>query len=85
MVYLIAVLLVLILFAVLSERGHIMEDFTKLNASIAKLQADVTSLIAATKPVPPVSQQPAIDAAQSAVDALDATVVAAMPNPPVTP
>lgn len=43
-----------------------------LNAAVAKLQTDVTALIAATKPV---DLAPVI----TAVNALDATVVAATP------
>jgi len=54
-------------------------NFANLNASIAKLDADVQTLIAK----PPVDVQPAIDAAQAAVDAIDANVVAA--TTPSTP
>jgi len=52
------------------------EDFSKLTASITKLQEDVAKLLASQPP----SQQPAVDAAQAAVDAVDATVVAATPT-----
>jgi cell division protein FtsB len=57
-----------------------MADFSKLNASVAKLQTDVAALLAAQPNV-----QPQIDAAQAAVDQIDATVVAATPTTPPTP
>lgn len=55
------------------------ENFTALNASIAKLQTDVGILIASKSQ----SNQAAIDAAQAAVDSVDAAVVAATPPPTV--
>ena len=68
-------------FGVVSEerslRRKLMEDFTALNAAIAKLQADVNTLIAAKTQ----NNQAAIDAATAAVNAVDATVLAATPQP----
>lgn len=53
----------------------IMAQIDDLNAAVAKLQADVSTLIAATPP--------AVDltATIAAVNAVDATVVAATPAP----
>ena len=51
-----------------------MAQIDDLNAAVAKLQADVTALIAATAPV---NLAPTI----AAVQAVDATVVAATPAP----
>ena len=51
-----------------------MADTSKLTAEVAKLQADVNSLLASSA-----NDQPAIDAATAAVAALDASVVAATP------
>ena len=59
-------------------RRKLMEDFTALNAAIAKLQADVNTLIAAKTQ----NNQAAIDAATTAVNAVDATVLAATPPQP---
>ena len=53
-----------------------MEDFTALNAAIAKLQTDVNALIAAKEQ----NNQAAIDSATAAVNAVDAAVVAATPS-----
>jgi len=53
------------------------EDFTALNAAIAKLQSDVNTLIASKAQ----SNQAAIDAATAAVAAVDTTVTAATPPP----
>lgn len=47
-----------------------------LNNSVAKLSADVDTLIASTAGTVPQAQ---VDAAQSAVDAIDAKVVATFP------
>jgi len=49
-------------------------DFTALNAAVAKLKTDVDALIAAQPNV-----QPQIDVATAAVEAVDATVLAATP------
>jgi len=54
------------------------EDFTALNAAISKLQADVATLIASKTQ----TNQAAIDSATAAVNAVDASVVAATPAPP---
>ena len=56
------------------------EDFTALNAAIAKLQADVATLIASKTQ----TNQAQIDAATAAVNTVDASVVAATPAPPTT-
>lgn len=52
-----------------------MADFTKLNADIAALSAKVDALIAKTAP-PPVDEQPAVDAADAAVEAIMAKIPA---------
>ncbi len=52
-----------------------MADLSKLNAAVAKLNTDVDSLIASDT----TTVQPAIDAATTAVEAVDAKVVAAIP------
>jgi outer membrane murein-binding lipoprotein Lpp len=49
-----------------------MADLSKLNAAVTQLSTDVDALIAANAAV-----QPAIDTATSAVQAVDAKVVAA--------
>ena len=56
------------------------ENFDALNAAIAKLQADVATLIASKTQ----TNQAAIDAATAAVNTVDASVVAATPAPPTT-
>jgi len=61
-----------------SWRIKMAEDFTALNAAIAKLQADVATLIASKTQ----TNQAAIDSATAAVNAVDASVVAATPAPP---
>ena len=63
---------------ILKEVMKVAEDFSKLTASITKLQADVATLIAGKTQ----TNQAAIDAATQAVDAIDATVTAATPAPP---
>lgn len=73
----ITIFLSLAIFEVL--RRQLMEDFSKLNSSIGKLQTDVGILIASKSQ----SNQAAIDAAQAAVDSVDAAVVAATPPPTV--
>jgi hypothetical protein len=55
-------------------------DFTAFNAALAKLQTDVATLVSRQP-----NDQPAIDAATAAVNALDNSVVAATPPAPVTP
>lgn len=58
------------------------EDFTGLNDSISKLSTDVAKLISTSQQ----NNQTAIDSAKAAVDAVDATVVAAtVPAPPPPP
>jgi outer membrane murein-binding lipoprotein Lpp len=52
-----------------------MADLSKLNAAVQQLSADVDKLIAADT----TTVQPAIDAATTAVQAVDAKVVAAIP------
>ncbi len=49
-----------------------MADFTKLNADIAALSAKVDALLAAQKP--PVDEQPEVDAADAAVEAIIAKI-----------
>ena len=61
-----------------SWRIKMAEDFTALNAAISKLQADVATLIASKTQ----TNQAAIDSATAAVNAVDASVVAATPAPP---
>jgi len=62
----------------LEGRRKMAEDFTALNAAISKLQADVATLIASKTQ----TNQAAIDSATAAVNAVDASVVAATPAPP---
>lgn len=71
MIYVLLLLFILILIG-----AKVMGDVSKLNASVAKLGGDVDTLLASSA-----SDQPAIDAAQVAVDAVDAKVVAATPAP----
>ncbi len=52
-----------------------MADFTKLNDDIAALAAKVDQLLAKQNP-PPVDEQPAVDAADSAVQAIAAKILA---------
>lgn len=52
-----------------------MADFSKLNASVAQLKEDAEALIAKVGVEDPAIQQ-GIDAAQAAVDAVDAEVKA---------
>ena len=55
---------------------HEMADFTKLMSDIADLAAKVDALIAKveTPPPPPVDEQPAVDTAASAVEAIAAKI-----------
>jgi hypothetical protein len=55
-----------------------MADFSKLNASVAKLSSDVDTFLSKAAAAS-AAEQPTIDAAQAAVDAADAKVVAATP------
>lgn len=54
-----------------------MADTSKLTASVNKLSTDVDALLASSA-----NDQPAIDAAQQAVDAVDQKVLAATPAVP---
>lgn len=51
----------------------VMADFTKLNADIAALSAKVDALLAKQNP-PPVDEQPQVDAADQAVEAIAAKI-----------
>lgn len=51
-----------------------MADFTKLNQDLADLSAKLDAFIA--KQTPPVDEQPAVDAADSAVQAIAAKIPA---------
>lgn len=51
----------------------VMADFAKLNADIAALDAKVTELLAKQNP-PPVDEQPQVDAADTAVNAILAKI-----------
>lgn len=51
-----------------------MADFTKLNEDIATLSAKVDALLA--KQTPPVDEQPAVDQADAAVQAIAAKIPA---------
>jgi cell division protein FtsB len=75
MVYVLLALIGLWILLDIQRSKKMAEDFSKLQASIAKLQTDVSALIAAKEQ----NNQAAIDAAQVAVDAVDSTVVAATP------
>lgn len=52
-----------------------MADFTKLMADLADLSAKVDALIAKQNP-PPVDEQPAVDQADAAVEAIAAKIPA---------
>lgn len=52
-----------------------MADFTKLNQDIADLNAKVDALLAKQNP-PPVDEQPAVDQAAAAVEAIAAKIPA---------
>jgi hypothetical protein len=54
---------------------HHMSDFAKLTADLAELSAKVDTLIAKQAP-PPVDEQPAVDAADAAVQAIIAKIPA---------
>lgn len=56
-------------------------DFTALNSAVEKLKTDVGALIAAQSP----DVQSQIDAATTAVNAVDSTVMAATPAPLTPP
>lgn len=72
-----------LLLLILHRQEQIMGDTTALAAAVAQLKVDVAALLAAQ--VPPVDDQPAIDAATTDVQAVDATVVAATPAAPAPP
>lgn len=55
-------------------------DFTNFNAALSKLQTDVATLVSRQP-----NDQPAIDAATSALNSLDNQVVAATPPAPPAP
>lgn len=50
-----------------------MADYTKLNADIAALSTKVDELLAKQNP-PPVDEQPSVDAADAAVEAIIAKI-----------
>ena len=53
-----------------------MADFTKLNQDIADLNAKVDALLAKPAPVQPPDEQPAVDQAAAAVQAISAKIPA---------
>lgn len=53
-----------------------MSDFAKLTADLAELSAKVDTLIAKQVPPPPLDEQPAVDAADAAVQAIIAKIPA---------
>jgi len=59
-------------------RSKVMADFSKMDASVAKLKTDTEAYIAAVAAAK-AGVQPSIDSAQAAVDAVDAEVLAATP------
>jgi hypothetical protein len=63
---------------IVKKQEAIMADFTKLNADIVVLSAKVDELIAkANAPIPtPVDEQPAVDQAAAAVEAITAKIPA---------
>lgn len=51
-----------------------MADFSKLTADLAALSAKVDELLAKQAPPPPVDEQPSVDAADTAVQAIIAKI-----------
>lgn len=60
------------LLTIITNQETIMSDFSKLNADIAALSAKVDELLA--KQVPPVDDQPAVDAVDAQVTAILAKI-----------
>jgi hypothetical protein len=60
---------------ILTDQEKIMADFTKLNQDIADLSAKVDALLAKQNP-PPVDEQPQVDQAAAAVEAIAAKIPA---------
>jgi len=60
---------------IIKQNGALMADFAKLNADLAVLSAKVDELLAKQNP-PPVDEQPAVDAADEAVNAIIAKIPA---------
>lgn len=52
----------------------LMADFTALNAAVADLSTKVDALNAKPAPVPPVDDQPAVDAVTAQVEAVAAKI-----------
>ncbi|MET4529154.1 phage gp36-like protein [Bradyrhizobium sp. JR18.2] len=63
------------LLRILTNQEAVMADFTKLNQDIADLSAKVDALLAKQNP-PPVDEQPAVDQAAAAVEAIAAKIPA---------
>jgi hypothetical protein len=63
------------LLRILTHQEKIMADFSKLNQDIADLAAKVDALLAKQAP-PPVDEQPAVDQAAAAVEAIAAKIPA---------
>jgi hypothetical protein len=61
---------------ILHKLEAIMADFTKLNAAVADLSAKVDAMNAKPAPVPPVDEQPTVDAVTVAVEAIAAKIPA---------
>jgi hypothetical protein len=64
-----------LLIHLVKTQEKMMSDFSKLNADIADLSAKVDALIAKQAP-PPIDEQPAVDAAAAAVEAIVAKIPA---------
>lgn len=65
--------LIRILRKILKRQEKLMADFTRLNAAVADLSTKVDALLAKPQPV---DEQPAVDAAAAAVEAIAAKIPA---------
>lgn len=61
---------------ILHNQEAIMADFSKLNSDLADLNAKIDALLAKSAPPPPADDQPAVDAADAAVQAIAAKIPA---------
>lgn len=64
------------LLTVIYNQENLMADFTALNAAVADVSAKIDALAAKPAPVPPVDDQPAVDAITAQVAAIAAKIPA---------